>query len=137
METAREWLHKFEHSPTDEAGRKALADALSELVDLETTAEETPMRNLARNLIGTYRAKVEEEGSRLLAEKDTLGWEPLLHWHGVMGEFHDLEIEVSDNFRTLRSQLGVEALVKQAEQLSTLERERLIELLGAQIKGAE
>lgn len=137
IEEARVWLQKFDKSSTEAVGRKALADALSKLVEIEGAVQEMQSRTVARNLIRTYCAKVEEQASRLLAVKEELGWEPLLHWHAIVGEFEDLEIDVPNNFRALRSQLVVEAMLKQAKELSPSERERLIELLSLQVKGTE
>lgn len=137
LQKARCELQKFEKSATEAVGREALADALAELVDLQTSQPEERVRIVSQNLINTYRTKVEKEASRLLREKATLSWQSILHWHGVMGEFEDLELQVPDSFRTLRSQLYFDAVLKQVHELNPYERQSLIKSLESQAGEAQ
>jgi len=81
------------------------------------------------NLINTYRKKVEEAAQNLINEKSSANLDVLKHWYDVMNEFQSLELEVTDEFFQIKTQLQFEYIAKLVKQFSPSEKQRLRELL--------
>jgi len=129
IEHARQELKKFDDAPNDQHGRQALANGLGELSDVKSSSSDEKISAICVNLINTYRKKVEEAAQNLINEKSSANLDVLKHWYDVMNEFQSLELEVTDEFFQIKTQLQFEYIAKLVKQFSPSEKQRLRELL--------
>ena len=129
LERARLMLQKFEHAQNELVGREDLAEGLEELLEVRDATSDAKTISICNHLIETYRKKIEDEVTSLIDKKASLSLEFLQHWQNVMAEFQALDIDVPEEFKKLVSQLKIAIVVKQVQQLSPAERERLRILL--------
>jgi len=127
---ARAYLAKFERFQREPIGLKALVDGLALLSDLSSETNDEDTATNCRNTVRTYQTMIENEATRLLNTKDSVGAEERLHWYKVMGVFEESGFPASESFHSLRQELcDEEVLEKLFEELSSSKQQEVLRVL--------